>query len=1134
MQKTVKAKKGGRKPAFTVAPNIQGLDFNITDVEVPEELLHGDLAFPPIPTVEAPQTIRLNIGPKATEAEKAAIKAAVEKAEREEAQTHNVLHDVDFSARESIEAALRKLPENNRNQLQQAFDTLPLEHFQLMIAGYMEEPVPRRENKTARPPVSTFYDYYRKWSLRYEPEKASEAIGNRAFVSSLPFKIKQVYNQRAKKFEDSDPETEVRLALAKRIETGSESDRELYSKIVQSYTYFPALKALMKGYMFAVAEKPMLTLSEYEREFHESAEYTLLRKREAARSEIVMAAITTPQTTQAYRAPSVPARITGILSQPVTKAELGVASEELYNDIVRVAGRENQTYTEYDRPTDFANTVVNTLYARLQEREPGPRADGEISAPPTVGQFAEALSGVAVYLRASLMSVSNNVFRNRIKSGYYRPEVLATLSDAQKLPEIFDNPAIHPRTKAEVAKQIRKLRNKFVREFAENIYSFRNKFAHIRMVPALEGPIVVSAELLKPSCANYDIELMSGPFAGFRVAQTKAEDLVVYEENGLNYCFDGKQLAKYLENSRYAKTVSVNPYTEQPFAESFVKGIKSSLQQKLVGGEAYQTSTVTYTDNDQTYYFNINDIWERFSAGDTTNPVTGEPLRDDWVKEFRDIYNRPVPAAKPVEVEPRGPLAPGLLDLIRNNIAGLAAIKPRWAVVPEPAALAVEKAMRTDLRPGLTGSSFFTVLYQGLMRGGRDNPELLEDFCEYLKGSLQTTQTDPCESEEALEEMLRTVVAVYTPAQVSTDIISPILEGVSVAKIVSDNPGHAVAIRGFAESGLVETPEAQEALIAAITESVSCVNCATVGEIELGVLKLIFDSYHMRISSEELARIQPGTVNVESLLKTDEVNVLVRFKVYKLQPAPAQFETARREYELNPEKKQVLEKEVANQFERDRGLLELIQYDERIQNTNYYKPPDIKVNMIYNPDTQEYITQTEFEAYIKAAEVLKDGCGEGCGGTEPSMDGCGLKVADGCGDMDLPMPSMDGCGEGCGLKVADGCGLMEPLKADGAGNSDSETDSDSESEPEQEMVDSNLNKQEIVDTLAQIEKQEEEETEREIDIEPGSKGVLFPSEIVCETCGKGAADASLKTIIIKNRKPTAVYFCCFSCFEKYQ
>lgn len=1101
MQKTGKTRKGGRKPAFTVAPEADREEAAPAPREAPK-----------------PQTIRLNIGPKLTEAERAQQKLEKQRYEKEEANTLNVLFNGDLSTEESAERTLDLLPERTKEIAQTVFYAVPLNQFQDFIRGFLDQQ------------TLSFVEYYRKWKRAYTPETAEDILRVKAFLETLNFKPSFEYNVRLKKFVEMDPEVKVR----ERLREAPDEDSELFEILQDRYSYFPAFRALIKGYLFAVKDRPMLSLESYEEEFRGSAEFAMLERRKDARL----------RATQTAREPEVPfaappavvnVQIQKILGEAATEDVRKLGFTELYAVIVRVAGSENPVYTVSGKPTEYVDIVVNSMYDSLAAKH----------QPVTIAQFAYALSDLIVFLRASIGVISNDVFRSRVREGYYRPEILGSLSDAQKLPEIFENKTISAKTKEEIASHIEKLRQRFVKEFADSVNSMRNKYQSRALLPT-EAPLEFDVEILKPSCANYDLEIVSGPFAGFDVKTAKAEDLVVYEENGLNYCFDSKQLKEYFKDARYGRYKPVNPYTNEVFDEEFVEGVKSNLQQKLLQSTEYKSNTVSYEEDGEIFYLDIPSLWKRLEEGDTTNPITGKTISEEWIQNFKNTFKRPAYMDIVIEeVEETQPLAPGLIDLLRRSIASLeTAIPPPPSPSPPPSPymspLALtpvqvadtqqEKRINTELRPGLPrGEGFFKVLYEGMLIQGQDNPGLFEDFCEYLQESIQSQtlfEGDPCETLRKFEYMFRGLLAMYAPAQVETDIIQPLLNGASVQKIIDDNPGHVDAINAFVVSGNMADAETQIQLVSSIKESILCENledCAPIGEIELGVVKIIFDIYTFNIPADDIRRIQPYSVNKDRIPK-DVVSLKVKFRIFKMHKQPQEYLRARGEYltDKSPETLTKLRKEIKDQYVRDSGIVEEVQYVKRIEGSEYYKPADIDIFMVYNPETNNYIPFDEYANYISIVKKEIDGCGEECVSSSDNevyeQDGCGdtTVTLDGKGGCDSPMEVEDGTADT--VEVADGCGEGCASEVDASGNDD-----------KHEYIDSDLDKDEINDTL-----NEYEEKDQELEINKNFEGVEIPQNTVCEICKTKVEKSALKTIIVKKGKPEVVYFCCFQCFEKYQ
>ena len=90
---------------------------------------------------------------------------------------------------------------------------------------------------------------------------------------------------------------------------------------------------------------------------------------------------------------------------------------------------------------------------------------------------------------------------------------------------------------------------------------------------------------------------------------------------------------------------------------------------------------INYTDSaNKTYCLNIYDIGSRIENNDTTNPHTGEPLPPEFIEKIKRLNETKKKQEVVVEEVPTtqvhiGHLAPGLLEIIRNDINRLVELK---------------------------------------------------------------------------------------------------------------------------------------------------------------------------------------------------------------------------------------------------------------------------------------------------------------------------------------------------------------------------------------------------------------------------------------------------------------------------
>ena len=159
----------------------------------------------------------------------------------------------------------------------------------------------------------------------------------------------------------------------------------------------------------------------------------------------------------------------------------------------------------------------------------------------------------------------SKTFRNNIANEYYLPDILATLSSAEKFPEAFQDPNASGKFLDELTANINNKIFKMVRGFADyhiqdptNIkrtdYSFTDFSRSIKTSKRLNA------------CSNKD-----------RVKGASEEEIIYYNENGTIYCFTVNELY----NQLLIEGNLDNPETGKPFDISFVKRFGELYNKKL-------------------------------------------------------------------------------------------------------------------------------------------------------------------------------------------------------------------------------------------------------------------------------------------------------------------------------------------------------------------------------------------------------------------------------------------------------------------------------------------------------------------------------------------------------------------------
>lgn len=216
---------------------------------------------------------------------------------------------------------------------------------------------------------------------------------------------------------------------------------------------------------------------------------------------------------------------------------LGIRAERV-SDSVRYAGKlllENvlNDVMDVDYVKDYSNRLENYIYSTYDSIE----------------SYFSAIISITVFLE----SWNNSIFKERVRSRFYQPEILGTLSINEKLPEVFDNPNITSEKREEMSMYVDTLIKNQVNDLIKRIAQIRQPgvnrsqktYASLIAVPRIDTSNV-------PDCVS---ELLG--------KGTKDVNIVYYTDvDGKTYCFDAFELKIRFENGEYNNLDSGNNFSD--------------------------------------------------------------------------------------------------------------------------------------------------------------------------------------------------------------------------------------------------------------------------------------------------------------------------------------------------------------------------------------------------------------------------------------------------------------------------------------------------------------------------------------------------------------------------------------------
>jgi hypothetical protein len=224
----------------------------------------------------------------------------------------------------------------------------------------------------------------------------------------------------------------------------------------------------------------------------------------------------------------------------------------------------------------------------------------------SVKDLFKQLANIQVYLENP-----NRVFALRVKEVYYTPEILVTLTQEEKLPELFDDPYTTEDNILLITSTINREISNFIQRMGESIYQKEYVTENVPLKPSRIVPVRYNLKKWKHGCTNKD-----------DVKDIPDAHVVYYKEDGQVYCLLISDIFNQIKTGNPS-----NPITGKNLDKDFIK--------RFV--ELYSKFNITETDN--------SDI-----------PIPS-------------VIVSPSPSPSPDKISPKKPLlAPKLLDKIIKNI----------------------------------------------------------------------------------------------------------------------------------------------------------------------------------------------------------------------------------------------------------------------------------------------------------------------------------------------------------------------------------------------------------------------------------------------------------------------------------
>lgn len=295
-----------------------------------------------------------------------------------------------------------------------------------------------------------------------------------------------------------------------------------------------------------------------------------------------------------------------VISKRTINTVQNVISNELLNiapmrtdyGVLNISRLKQNGFRTIDYNTPYMQILMNTL-ADSQEM--------------TNEELFRRAAGIVVYLKLP----AAETFRKNIEKEYYLPDVLATLTPAEKFPEVYQDPNLSGNFLDDLTTEITNKKYKFVRWMSELEYSLQDP---TRRNPTIQSETNFTRSIKTKkrlnACENKD-----------RVKGVPETEIIYYKEYGKIYCFSVDDLYERL----IIQEDIINPVTQNQFDLSFIKRFKELYNKRL------SEDGLLNKYFQKKYGFDMNTIVEEKEKQDTEKRSRPDIGTDLWNIVSKDI-----------------------------------------------------------------------------------------------------------------------------------------------------------------------------------------------------------------------------------------------------------------------------------------------------------------------------------------------------------------------------------------------------------------------------------------------------------------------------------------------------------------
>jgi glutaredoxin len=212
---------------------------------------------------------------------------------------------------------------------------------------------------------------------------------------------------------------------------------------------------------------------------------------------------------------------------------------ELVSDDVRTFGKGSLeiALSQYINDPEYINRVERYVFDKHK----------------IVMDYLNTIASISVFMK----QWNKSIFKDRVSSLYYQPEILTELSLEEKLPEVFDNPNVNSTQRRQTEIQINSIIQKEVEDILSSVVRIRYP-GRAPTRPMMTLPPTFSTSTSKtPDCA-----------VDMKNAGWDARNIIYYTDTDNKiYCFDVFTLKKQFEQGNFNNVFTGNRLSDQFVAQ---------------------------------------------------------------------------------------------------------------------------------------------------------------------------------------------------------------------------------------------------------------------------------------------------------------------------------------------------------------------------------------------------------------------------------------------------------------------------------------------------------------------------------------------------------------------------------------